>query len=92
MPELGEYLLWEDEPMEIIGLSDEPEVILRPVGPDAPCPTCGELRRIHVRTDSLIWEQGAMPMPTIERPARLRPIEFTGNAGRLIDVAAQEEA
>lgn len=66
-PELGDYLLWQGKPAQIIGTADERTVIIEMLE-DQKCPHCkGNLgkKHIHVIPTSNQFKEYAKSIPTI---------------------------
>ena len=66
--ELGDYLLWQGKPAQIIGETDLPQVIIQLLE-NCKCPHCnGDLgkEQFHVIVSSPLFQQMAEPLKTIK--------------------------
>jgi len=69
--DLGMLLRYDGKLVECVAFNENQgrNLILRPVNA-SPCPTCGSLGDIHVLEQSLLFEQKAQPVKTIDRKER----------------------
>lgn len=61
----GDVLLYDGELARVIDISDGRAIILEFVADTAPCPTCHQVRRVHVLEESRLFQNRARPVETL---------------------------
>ena len=59
------YLLWKGQLVQVVGIAESRVIFMRP--PNAqPCDECGLIQEYCVVEDSLLFQENAVPIKTIE--------------------------